>query len=173
MKTYAKLALAALLTTAIAIPAYAQGTGGGTGSSTAGSSGTGTNSSGTSGSRANSPSPSAARGGADTSATSRVGADAGAGNMSGSVGANTSGAIGSTGTGTTSSGNTGTSASSSNFTRSDTDHSGGLSLNEYKSYNGTVGANARIQDDFRALDSDGNNFLSETELNARTSSSVR
>jgi hypothetical protein len=48
-----------------------------------------------------------------------------------------------------------------------------MSVDEYRSYNGTTGSNARIEDDFRAMDSDGDSYLSQSELKARTDSSIR
>jgi hypothetical protein len=174
MRNKVKITLALLMATAMSIPAYAAGNSGGGGAS-AGS----TSSGGTSGSNTGAPS---ATGSTGTSAT-----------ISGTNSAAHS-TIGSTGTGTVSSGAAGTrvgvdaatgsraGASGSvgvntngaaSFNKNDADRSGTLSLDEYRAYTGTTGANARIQDDFRALDTNGDNYLSQGELSARASGAIR
>jgi hypothetical protein len=202
MRNTTKFTLALLMATAMSIPAYAAGnssgsgggasagstSSGGTGGSdtgatsatgsigtsgtlsgtksaahsTIGSTGVGTGSSGTVGTRI----------GADTAVGARTGASVSAGvNANGSTGSATGARPGSPAGAR--SVNTTNAANSVSFNNNDADRSGTLSLEEYRSYTGTTGANAQIQDDFRALDTNRDNYLSQTELSARASGTIR
>lgn len=192
MPRFGKLALVALMTTAMAVPAYAAG-GGGSTSASGGS--TGANA-GTGSSSTSRPSNT----GVNTNTSSRTSTSPALPTVSGSAvgtntttsGSSTSGTAGVTarnpaitdsarsnaanpaysGSGNDTRGDSMTQYSREGFIGSDRDRSSSLNLDEYSSYLGNTGSRAQIQSQFNTIDTNRDGFLSEIELQASGSAST-
>lgn len=189
MPKFGKFALIALMTSAMAIPAHAEtGIGANVSANVGGSATTSTDTSGSrtnAGANAGTGSTSVSRpsgtgittsGSANTTIGTSAITESARPNPSNTGYSGTTGTVAGTatgaGTGADARGDSMTQYSREGFIGSDTDSSSSLNLEEYRSYLGNTGSRAQIQSQFNTLDTNGDGFLSEIELQASGSAAA-